>query len=112
MKFNSKIKTNGKGLWSRKQKLVTCTGLEFIEYDFSNEWAELRVYFDAKTWNVKEDGLIYTDPLFELNLSKKLSSLGLNCKDLSYSEQGMQGDDFVSFDVGTQFIKSAKKLNL
>jgi hypothetical protein len=29
--------------------------------------------------------------------------------DVDYSEQGMQGDNYVSFDVGAKFLKSWKK---
>ena len=50
---------------------------------------------------------IYTDKEFISNLKVLLSRLELGT-DVSYSEQGMQGDTFVSLDVGTEFIKSFK----
>lgn len=98
--YQDKIHTCGFGLWSNKIKEVTCTGytIPYIDKE-SSDFGELRVYFDTKTWNVEEDGLIYTDPAF---LSAIRLAFGTD--DIHYSEQGMQGDDFVSFDVGSEFL--------
>ena len=38
--------------------------------------------------------------------SSDLETQGLDATDVSYSEQGMQGDNYVSLDVGDQFIAS------
>ena len=62
-------------------------------------------YFDTASWNVDTDGLIYTDRLFLLQLQMFLDE-HFGSADVSYSEQGMQGDNFVSLDVGEDFIKS------
>jgi hypothetical protein len=50
--------------------------------------------------------LIYTDRTFERELREFLDSQGLVGKDVSYSEQGMQGDDYVSCDIGKPFLDS------
>jgi hypothetical protein len=92
--YSDKIHTSGFGLWSGSIKEVTCVG-----YSVDDEYKELRVYFDTDTWNVDEDGLIYTDPAF---LSAIRVAFGTN--DIHYSEQGMQGTNFVSFDVGDEFV--------
>ena len=103
---NTQLVTNGLGLWSRENKIVDVTGYNLFTVDDHCEFGELRVYFDPKTWNVEEDGLIYTDPLFLGLLRESLNRLGLDADDVDYSEQGMQGDDFVSLDVGKDFIDS------
>lgn len=72
-------------------------------------YGELRIYFNKKDWNIDKDGLIYTDDLFLKGLKKHLVELGCSVRasrDVDYSEQGMQDDDFVSCDVGQAFCKS------
>ena len=69
------------------------------------DFGELRVYFDTDTWNVNTDGLIYTDSKFKQDLMKFVKEQGL-VVDLCYSEQGMQGDNYVSLDVGAEFLDS------
>lgn len=108
--------TSGDGFWSgvvNAQVEITDMQVEYISDDFPEggepDFGELRVYFDTKTWDVDEDGLIYTDSLFLKQLQKFLNQHGLKGSDVSYSEQGMQGDDYVSLDVGQPFLKSWKK---
>jgi hypothetical protein len=72
-------------------------------------FGELRVYFDIDTWDVNELGLIYTDGQFMGELRALLKAHGLPGDDVSYSEQGMQGDDYVSCDVGTKFYTAWMK---
>ena len=87
-----KLSTNGQGLWSRAKKEVTCLGYEFVD-------SQLRIYFDTDSWSVKEDNLIYTDPLFLAEAKVYfLKTLNLNL-DFDYSESGMQGEDYVDFDI-------------
>jgi hypothetical protein len=38
-----------------------------------------------------------------------LNAHGLPGKDVEYSEQGMQGDDYVSLDAGTEFYRAWMK---
>jgi hypothetical protein len=54
---------------------------------------------------VNKDGLIYTDSLFKQDLMQFVKEHGL-AVDLCYSEQGMQGDNYVSLDVGKEFLDS------
>ena len=96
---NIKIHTSGRGLWSEVAKEVDCTGYSVPYMNNDGEFGELRVYFDKASWNVNEDGLIYTDPKFLHGIR-----LVFGTKDIEYSEQGMQGADFVSFDVGKVFL--------
>jgi hypothetical protein len=97
------IKTGGDGLWSREKRDVTITGMEV-------EGQSLLVFFDKRTWNIERHGLIYTDREFEKELKKKLTEMGLPSKSLSYSEQGLQGDDYVHFDVSREFANKFNKM--
>ena len=101
------FKTNGSGFWSSKAKPVEITGMEMLRSDWS-EYGELQVAFNTCTWNTETDGLIYTDEMFLDSLREFCNYHGLPGDDVDYSEAGMQGDDFVSFDVGLKFLKAWK----
>ena len=96
--------TAGNGYWSKKQKQVHCFGLELAYINDERDFGELRVHFSPTTWNVNVDGLIYTDTGFMNQLRNMLYNMGLTGHSVSYSEQGMQGDTYVSCDVGEFFI--------
>lgn len=97
--YQDKITTSGMGYWSNTIKDVHCIGYSVPYTNKENDFGELRVYFNTDTWNVESDGLIYTDPAFLTAIRFAFDS-----NDIEYSEQGMQGDDFVSFDVGSEFL--------
>lgn len=103
------LNTMGDGLWSRKPAAVKVNKLHLAYLADDGKFGELRVYFDTKTWNVEKDGLIYTDRQFERELQAFLTTINLKGNDVGYSEQGMQGDDYVSCDVGKPFIDSWMK---
>ena len=107
--FNRNINTNGRGLWSNTEALVKVIGAQLAYENDEGDFGELRIYFDTKSWNVKKLGLIYTDPQFLEELREHLTNSKLAGKDVDYSEQGMQGDDYVSLDVGKKFIDSWKE---
>jgi hypothetical protein len=105
MKFEHEISTDGSGYWSGVVKTVKVTHFEVNATKYEDELnGELRVYFDTDSWNIHDDGLIYTDVAFEFSLKFLLADFGLDISEVSYSEQGMQGEDFVSLDVGEKFI--------
>ena len=105
-KVNATLNTNGKGYWSRKKASVEITRLQLAYTNDELDFGELRVYFNTKTWDVNTDGLIYTDKQFMRELKELLVLVGFDTSDLSYSEQGMQGDAYVSCDVGECFINT------
>jgi hypothetical protein len=105
-KVNATLHTAGDGYWSRKQTAVEVTRLALAYTSDELDFGELRVYFNTNTWDVNKDGLIYTDSLFEAELCDLLAQLGFDASDVGYSEQGMQGDDYVSCDVGECFINT------
>lgn len=93
-----KFKTNGTSIWSsRKDNHV----ISILESCVCNH--ELRLYFTKKSWgNTEIYGLIYTDRQFEKEVQQfvsKITKSKVGDKQLGYSEQGMQGDDYVSMDI-------------
>ena len=105
-KVNATLNTNGKGYWSRTVAAVEITALQLAYINDEQDFGEPRVYFNTATWDVNKQGLIYTDKQFMRELKELLTAKGFNVKDVSYSEQGMQGDNYVSCDVGKQFINT------
>lgn len=103
---NTILHTAGDGLWSNVSKAVRITGIELGYVNADADFGELRVYFDTETWDIDEDGLIYTDNRFLTELRSFLEAQGFNPEDVDYSEQGMQSDEYVSLDVGESFISS------
>ncbi len=123
MKVAISANTNGKGHWTEEQRLVIINRLDIgysslTYYPEEPFFGELRAYFDNSgftlgSWNVPGHGLIYTDKLWLKEFKAGLRDLGLSIKavqNVHYSEQGMQGDDYVSMDVGTVFYTSWLRL--
>lgn len=105
------LSTNGQGLWTNKSRVLVHKRMELdiLQDDGHSLAGELRVYFAKKDWDVRKHGLIYTDPGWLSSLRYNLEFNGLMTRkqalDVDYSEQGMQGDNYVSLDVGDRFIK-------
>lgn len=100
------LHTNGGGYWSDVQRAVDVTDIKIGYINDEQDFGELCVYFNTNTWNVDADGLIYTDSRFMSELRELLQRAGFTADeaaDVSYSEQGMQGDDYVSCDFGEVF---------
>lgn len=111
IKTELNTQTSGDGCWSRTKKTVKISKLEiaYLSLDKSEFFGELRAYFKKKNWNVNEDGLIYTDKLWLDSFKSELKNLGFSDKALAalnYSEQGMQGEDYVSLDIADDFVKN------
>jgi hypothetical protein len=105
--------TSGDGYWSKAVKQVRITDMRLGYVNEEEDFAELCVYFDTATWDVDKDGLIYTDGDFLFEMRLFLEQHGLAGSDVDYSEAGMQGNDYVSCDVGKAFLDSWKaKFNL
>jgi hypothetical protein len=105
-KVNATLHTGGGGYWSNTKTAVEVTCLQLAYTNDELDFGELRVYFNTKTWDVNKLGLIYTDNQFMRELCELLTAKGFDASDVSYSEQGMQGDTYVSCDVGQRFISA------
>jgi hypothetical protein len=105
-KVTATLNTAGDGYWSNKIKSVEITGLQLSYLNDELDFGELRVRFNTETWDTAKDGLIYTDRQFMEELKDLLTAKGFDASDVSYSEQGMQGDTYVSCDVGECFINT------
>lgn len=105
-KVTAILSTAGTGYWSDVARDVKITSINISYINDEQNFGELRVYFDTKTWDTYKDGLIYTDSKFLAQLQELLTRLGYAGQDVDYSEQGMQGTNYVSLDVGGDFLKS------
>jgi hypothetical protein len=105
-KLTAVLNTNGNGYWSNTVAAVEITGLQLNYVNDELDFGELCVHFNTATWDVNKLGLIYTDKQFMRELKELLTVQGYDASDVSYSEQGMQGDTYVSCDVGECFINS------
>lgn len=94
------LHTTGNG-WSRVAKSVKITDVYLNYFSSEDQFGELHVSFEESSWDVALFGLIYQDTLFLKELKSHFDIEGIG-----YSEQGMQGKDFVSFDVGPKFLDS------
>ena len=107
-KDNTFAFTDGSGLWSAVSARVRLTRVEVPYIDKDSRFEGVRVYFDTNTWDVEQQGLIYTDEFFLTGLRNRMvMHLGFSraaADDVEYSEQGMQGETFVSLDAGETFI--------
>lgn len=102
------VMTGGDGYWTKIAKQVVIRGVVITHVDISDEVGEdddggceynyVQVYFDSTKWNIENDGLIYTDRTFMKNLLETMKFLGFSKENLSYSEHGMQGRDYIHFD--------------
>lgn len=115
--FQKKItlatETDGTGLWSITKNKVKIVLVEVSCYDKQDmSFGEVRAYFNENNWDIDKHGLIYTDKKWIKTFREQLAEkLDLKSKDLdiSYSEQGMQGRDYVSMDCGPKLLKAVSK---
>ena len=110
---NWQTHTGGNGLWSGEVKTVQVLRVELAYINDECDFGELRAYFNTKDWDVNFDGLIYTDEQWIGEFRALTKSLGFSPRavnDISYSEQGMQGKDYVSMDVGEDFMREVEPM--
>ena len=109
MIVSATLRTDGSGHWAigvkKEVEISGFTTIIWFEED-KPKFGDFRVSFNTESWDINEDSLIYTDHQFIDELKVLLSSLGLPTDNVDYSEHGMQGRDFVSFDVGSEFCEA------
>ena len=114
MQIFTTLTTGGDGYWSNKRKAVDVTKLDLQYCTAEKDFGELCVYFTKASWDTAVDGLVYTDKQFMTELRAYLQTIGFTeaeANDVSYSEQGMQTDEYVSCDVGAVFIAGLMRLD-
>ena len=107
---NKMFTVAGDGLWSNTAKEVFVESINMFistenEADEGEEASycdgDLQAYYTEETWN-DSYGLIYTDSAFLECVHTALIKAGISieaAEDVCYSEQGMQGDNYVSMDA-------------
>jgi len=117
IEFNKQVNwqthTAGDGLWSNAAKAVTILDVSLRNVNDEGDFGELCARFDTKTWNCDQDGLIYTDGVWINEFRALMRSLGFTrnaVNNINYSEQGMQGYNFVSMDVGEEFLREVEPM--
>jgi hypothetical protein len=94
IEINEAIATAGDGFWSETSKLVNVSHCTIVDDN-------LKAYFDKSDWDINDLGLIYSDTRFIEELKEHLMQhLPTQVIDsISYSEQGLQHEDYVDFDI-------------
>ena len=118
MDFDRKVsfitRTDGKGYWSTvARKSIRIDRVAIASVSDDGEYGELRAYFDESEWNVESDGLIYSDQAWMKSFRSCMATLGFSVQALAaigYTEQGMQGTEYVSLDVGQDFLTECTPL--
>ena len=113
MNTNIVTKTDGTGHWSSRNATLFISNIVLAYVADDGGFGELRAYFNKDDWNTFEDGLVYTDECWLESFRLGLLQTGLSnnaVSDVQYSEQGMQGQNYVSMDVGKPFIAEYQKL--
>jgi flagellar biosynthesis regulator FlaF len=108
------LHTNGLGYWSRKATAIDIEKLDLQYISNDKDFGELCIHFNTATWDTAVDGLIYSDKQFMQELRAYLQTIGFTeaeANDVSYSEQGMQSNVYVSCDVGAVFINGLARLD-
>ena len=105
---NTYAETNGISYWNKVSKRVRLTKIVFnleltptLEFDDEYMFFDMNVFFAKNSWDISKDGLIYTDEGFIEEFRNILINLGFKpevASDVYYSEQGMQGENWVNFD--------------
>jgi hypothetical protein len=106
--------TNGRGYWSTVSGCVKINRVRLAYLDDELDFGELRAYFDRAEWDTDKDGLIYTDSAWMQSFRNCMATLGFSeaaLQDIDYSEAGMQGANYVSMDVGGNFVRECEALH-
>lgn len=110
---NFVTRTSGDGYWSIQIKTVRINRVIVASVSDDGEFGELRAYFDPAEWDIDNDGLIYSDMGWMRSFSSCMATLGFSVQalaDITYTEQGMQGESYVSLDVGSDFLTQCTPL--
>jgi len=115
--------TKGDGYWSSTNRTVATSKIEMEVGEASvSLWSysvHLPVYFRAffpkRSWDTDKYGLIYTDSLwlkdFREQFKTRFPALAWMAGKINYTEQGMQGDNYVSLVVHLDSMGQIKRFD-
>ena len=118
MEFNKQVNwqthTDGTSLWSDGVvKTVQILEVDLRNCNDEQDFGELCARFNTRDWDSQKDGLIYTDQRWIEEFRALMKTLGFSpraVEDINYSEQGMQGYNYVSMDVGADFLREVEPM--
>jgi len=98
------IHTDGKGLWSSEKRATKIKRIHIEETSGHEDDAGeilLNVFLTKQSWDTDKHGLVYTDKLWLHDIRHAFDDAGYDqWKMIDYTEQGMQGSNYVSLIVG------------
>lgn len=103
--LNHTITVNADGLWSKTVAQVQLTAVTIEAFtelplnEFLDSYMSCTVMFDKSTWGTSVSGYIYTDSCIKQVQDILAAELGISGLKLEWSECGMQGDDYMHFDM-------------
>jgi len=115
--------TKGDGYWSSDKRTVATSKIEMeVGEAYVDLWgyrAILPVYFRAffpkRSWDTDKYGLIYTDSLwlkdFREQFKTRFPAMAWMANKIDYTEQGMQGDNYVSLVVHLDSMGQIKRFD-
>ena len=113
--------TKGDGYWSSDKRTVATSKIEMEVGEASvSLWSytvHLPVYFRAffpkRSWDTDKYGLIYTDSLWLKDFREQFKTRfpALAWMKIDYTEQGMQGDNYVSLVVHLESMGQIKRFD-
>ena len=111
---NWQTHTDGTSLWSEGVvKTVQILEVDLRYCNDEQDFGELCARFNTRDWDSQKDGLIYTDRRWIEEFRALMKTLGFSPRavdDIDYSEQGMQGYNYVSLDVGEDFLREVEPM--
>jgi len=115
--------TKGDGHWSSEERAVITPKIQ-MEMDMGEVeeltpcegpqmFIHIKAYFTKKTWRNDDHGLIYTDSKwlkdFRKQFTNQFPTLAWMVKGIDYTEQGMQGSNYVSLSLYLTSMASIKR---
>ena len=116
--------TKGDGYWSNASP--TTVTISKVEMEVGEAYVDLynygvflpiylKAFFPKKSWNTDKQGLIYTDSLwlknFRVEFKIRFPALAWLASKIDYTEQGMQGDNFVSLSSHLESMAQIKRFD-
>jgi hypothetical protein len=115
--------TKGDGYWSATNRTVATSKIEMEVGEASvSLWSysvyleiHFRAFFPKRSWDTDKYGLIYTDSLwikdFREQFKTRFPAMAWMASKINYTEQGMQGDNYVSLVVHLDSMGQIKRFD-